>query len=155
MHDPNLIFTTPKGHEVYVQAIFPSGRIRVARAEDGKTIGTYLHEHFENGTFTPTGRFRTVPIKEVPMSSKKTGEKAAKPKKEAAVKEATPKKQKAPKEPQVVFAFRLTEAQRNAIHKAAGPAKASQFVLNAALALASGDGEALQKLALEAQSRLK
>ena len=65
------------------------------------------------------------------------------------------KKEKAPKEPQVVFAFRLTEAQRDAIHKAAGPGKASQFVLNAALALASGDREALQKLALEAQSRLK
>ncbi len=66
-----------------------------------------------------------------------------------------PKKEKAPKEPQVVFAFRLTEAQRDAIHKAAGPGKASQFVLSAALALAKGDGEALQKLAAETHSRLK
>ena len=77
------------------------------------------------------------------------------PKKETAPKEPKPRKQKAPKEPQVVFAFRLTEAQRDAIHKAAGPGKASQFVLNAALALAKGDGEALQKLAVEAHSHLK
>jgi hypothetical protein len=93
-----------------------------------------------------------------PSTSKTPKAKAAKqstPKKETASKEAKSKKQKAPKEPQVVFAFRLTEAQRDTIHKAAGPGKASQFVLNAALALAKGDGEALQNLAAEAQSRLK
>ncbi len=51
-------------------------------------------------------------------------------------KESKPKKEKGPKEPQVVFAFRLTEAQRDQIHKAAGPGKASQFVLAAALVAA-------------------
>ncbi len=51
-----------------------------------------------------------------------------------AVKEPTPKK--APKEPQVVFAFRLSEADRDLIHQAAGPGKATKFVLAAALAAA-------------------
>ena len=50
-----------------------------------------------------------------------------------------PKKEKAPREDQVVFAFRLTEAERTRIHDAAGGGKASQFVLAAALAAASGD----------------
>src|SRR2546428_2275111 len=60
----------------------------------------------------------------------------SKPKKvEAKVsKEPKPKKEKAPKVPLVVFAFRLTEADRDAIHKAAGPGKATKFVLAAALA---------------------
>ncbi len=61
-------------------------------------------------------------------------------------KEPKPKKEKAPKEPQVVFAFRLTEAQRDAIHKAAGPGKATRFVLNAALAAASSDRSAFEEL---------
>jgi uncharacterized protein (DUF1778 family) len=47
-----------------------------------------------------------------------------------------PKKEKTPKEPLVVFAFRLSEADRDAIHKAAGPGKATKFVLAAALAAA-------------------
>ncbi len=36
----------------------------------------------------------------------------------------------------VVFAFRLSPAERDTIHKAAGPRGASQFVLQAALAAA-------------------
>jgi len=48
-------------------------------------------------------------------------------KKVKAPKETKPKKEKAPKEPQVVFAFRLTEAQRDQIHKAAGPGKATDL----------------------------
>jgi hypothetical protein len=154
MLDPDLIFRTAKGHEIYVQAILADGRIRVARAEDDKTIGTYEREHFENGTFTSTGRLRTAPIKEVPVTSKKS-EKVAKSKKEAVAKEAAPKKEKAPKEPQVVFAFRLTEAQRDAIHKAAGPGKATRFVLAAALAAASGDRPALEELLATTKSNLK
>ena len=46
----------------------------------------------------------------------------------------------------VVFAFRLTPAERELIHKAAGPAKASRFVRAIAIAAASGDGEAVLKL---------
>jgi len=46
----------------------------------------------------------------------------------------------------VVFAFRLTPAERELIHKAAGPAKASRFVRAVAIAAASGDEEAVLKL---------
>jgi len=71
------------------------------------------------------------------------------------VKEPRPKKEKKPKEPQVVFAFRLTEAQRDAIHKAAGPGKATRFVRTAALAAASGDRPAIEELLALAKSNLK
>jgi len=70
------------------------------------------------------------------------------------VKEVKPKKEKAPKEPQVVFAFRLTEAQRDAIHKAAGPGKATRFVRTVALATASGDRPALEELLAQAKANL-
>lgn len=63
-----------------------------------------------------------------------------------AAKEPKPKKEKAPKEPLVVFAFRLSEADRDAIHKAAGPGKATKFVLSAALAAADGDQKAFTAL---------
>jgi len=63
-----------------------------------------------------------------------------------AVKEPKPKKEKAPKVPLVVFAFRLSEADRDAIHKAAGPGKATRFVLAAALAAAAGDQKEFTKL---------
>jgi len=46
----------------------------------------------------------------------------------------------------VVFAFRLTPAERELIHKAAGPAKASRFVRAVAIAAANGDEGALLKL---------
>jgi hypothetical protein len=46
------------------------------------------------------------------------------------------KKEKGPKPELVVFAFRLLAADRDLIHKAAGPGKATKFVLNAALAAA-------------------
>jgi len=63
-----------------------------------------------------------------------------------AAKEPKPKKEKAPKVPLVVFAFRLSEADRDAIHKAAGPGKATRFVLAAALAAAAGDQKAFTAL---------
>jgi hypothetical protein len=46
----------------------------------------------------------------------------------------------------VVFAFRLTRAERDAIHAAAGSAKASSFVRRLSTAAARGDGEALQQI---------
>lgn len=46
----------------------------------------------------------------------------------------------------VVFAFRLTPAERELIHRAAGPAKASRFVRALAVAAAGGDEEAVMKL---------
>src|SRR5258705_1595824 len=71
-------------------------------------------------------------------ASASTSGKNAKPTKKAQ-KAPKPKKEKAPREPQVVFAFRLTAEQRDRIHKAAGPGKATRFVRSAALAAASGD----------------
>jgi len=57
------------------------------------------------------------------------------------------KEPKAVKEPKkadlVVFAFRLPAADRDAIHKAAGPGKATKFVRAAALAAATGDHKTL------------
>ena len=52
----------------------------------------------------------------------------------------------APAEDLVVFAFRLTPKERDLIHKAAGPAKASRFVRAIAIAAASGDEEAVLSL---------
>ena len=81
-------------------------------------------------------------------------QKSQKPEGKAA-KEPRPKKEKAPKEPLVVFAFRLREVDRTIIHKAAGPAKATRFVLSAALAAASGDGKAFEELAAQAKANRK
>ena len=68
---------------------------------------------------------------------------------------STPKKEKAPKEPMVVFAFRLTKAQRDLIHKAAGPAKGTKFVRAAAIAAANLDRPAFDQLLAQAKSNLK
>ena len=59
--------------------------------------------------------------------------------KKASTKKKTKAEPKAPKEDLVVFAFRLTQAERDRIHKAAGPAKASKFVRALTAAAANGD----------------
>jgi hypothetical protein len=46
----------------------------------------------------------------------------------------------------VTFAFRLTPAERDEIHAAAGPGKASRFVKGVALAVARTDGKAIQEV---------
>ena len=56
------------------------------------------------------------------------------------------KKARAPKEDLVVFAFRLTPAERDLIHKAAGPAKASRFVRALCLHAARGDVDTVRKM---------
>ena len=77
----------------------------------------------------------------------------SKPKSEkAATKEPKPKKVKTPL---VVFAFRLSEADRRAIHTAAGAGGASKFVHAAALAAANGDTNAFQALTAQAKANLK
>ncbi|MDZ4806469.1 MAG: hypothetical protein SGI90_16570 [Candidatus Eisenbacteria bacterium] len=68
----------------------------------------------------------------VTTASKKAEAKVAKA-------EKAPKARKTPVEDLVVFAFRLTPAERDAIHAAAGPAKASKFVRAIALAAANRD----------------
>jgi hypothetical protein len=64
----------------------------------------------------------------------------------AAAGESAAPTEKAPREDLCVFAFRLTEAERDAIHKAAGPAKASGFVRRLAVAAARGDEAAVTEI---------
>lgn len=64
-----------------------------------------------------------------------------------AVAASTPTVEKpTPVEDLVVFAFRLTPAERELIHKAAGPAGASRFVRAVSIAAASGDEGAVLAL---------
>ena len=75
--------------------------------------------------------------------------------KKKAAKSATLKAQrktKASKDDLVVFAFRLTPAEREAIHKTAGPAKASRFIRQVAVAFASEDAEAFRAVLKEARA---
>ena len=66
-------------------------------------------------------------------------------------KAAKPKKEKAPKEELVVFAIRLTQAERDAIHAAAGPRGATRYVRAVAGAFAAGDEAAFRSLVKEAR----
>jgi hypothetical protein len=59
---------------------------------------------------------------------------------------ARPPKTPEPEEDLVVFAFRLTATERELIHKAAGPAKASRFVRVLAVAAAKRDEAAVRDL---------
>ncbi|MDP3984278.1 MAG: hypothetical protein Q8Q52_04635 [Acidimicrobiia bacterium] len=72
--------------------------------------------------------------------------------KKSKAKTPKPKKEKAPKPPQVVFAFRLSEADRDLIHRAAGPGKATQFVRAAALAAANADAKSFEALVTQTRS---
>lgn len=53
----------------------------------------------------------------------------------------------------VVFAFRLSRAERDAIHAAAGSAKASRFVRGLAIAAARGDVDGIEAILAEAKAR--
>lgn len=72
-------------------------------------------------------------------TTKKATAKTRKPAAAAAAKTPDEPKAKAPREELCVFAFRLTAEERDAIHKAAGPAKASKFVRTLAVAAARND----------------
>ena len=74
-----------------------------------------------------------------------------KSKKTKAAKTPKPKKERAPKEDLVVFAFRLTEAERKKIHATAGPAKASRFIRSVAAAFAAEDESAFKAVVKEAK----
>jgi len=76
-------------------------------------------------------------------------------KKKTELKVVKPKQEKAPKEPLVVFAFRLSEADRDRIHAAAGPGRATRFVLSAALAAANADSKAFETLVAQAKTNLR
>jgi len=77
---------------------------------------------------------------------------AARAAKAAVAAPAAEPKAKAPREELCVFAFRLTPAERDAIHKAAGPAKASKFVRSLAVAAARNDEAAVKAILKAVQS---
>lgn len=77
----------------------------------------------------------------------KTTKKTTRARKPAAEK-PTPKA-KAPREDLCVFAFRLTEEERNAIHVAAGPGKASKFARSLLVAAARKDDVAVRAIMKE------
>ena len=72
-------------------------------------------------------------------STKKRAAKAGKP----AVKKA---EKKPHREDLCVFAFRLTPKEREDIHKAAGPGKASKFVRTLAVAAAKNDAATVKAI---------
>ena len=82
----------------------------------------------------------------------KTTKKTTRARKPAAEKPAAETKTKAPRESLCVFAFRLTEAERDAIHKAAGPARASKFARNLLVAAATKDDAAVKAIMKEIQA---
>lgn len=78
--------------------------------------------------------------------SEKKNEKATKKSKAA-----KPRKERAPKEELVVFAFRLSPTERDAIHKTAGPARASRFIRAVAAAFAAEDDAAFRVILKDAR----
>jgi hypothetical protein len=79
------------------------------------------------------------PAKAVAAAKEKKTAKAGKP----AVKKAEKTSQR---EDLCVFAFRLTPEERDAIHKAAGPGKASKFVRALTVAAARNDAAAVKAI---------
>jgi hypothetical protein len=82
------------------------------------------------------------------MTKPKTTKKAT-----SMTRKAAPPKEKAFKEDLCVFAFRLTEAERDAIHAAAGPAKASKFARTLLVAAARNDEAAMKAIMKAAQTK--
>jgi hypothetical protein len=80
----------------------------------------------------------------------KTTKKTTRARKPAAEKPTS--KAKAPREELCVFAFRLTEEERNDIHKAAGPGKASKFARSLLVAAARKDDAAVRAILKEVQT---
>lgn len=91
-----------------------------------------------------TKKTTATPKAQATPKTKRTGTPAAKAPAPEAVAQAEPKKEKFAD--LCVFAFRLTEEERNAIHKAAGPAKASKFVRSLAVAAARNDEATVQAI---------
>ena len=88
------------------------------------------------------GRRRTRPAREKSTRRAETGRKNPK---------ARSKSKQGDEKQQVVFAFRLSEAERSRIHEAAGAGQATRFVRGAALAVATGDRKALEGLMAQAK----
>ena len=63
-------------------------------------------------------------------------------------------KTREPKPDLVVFAIRVEQAERDAIHKAAGPGKATRFVRTLAVAAATGDVDTVTAMAKAVRDQL-
>ena len=118
----------------------PPGALRKALGVDAPSILPME----EKMTIPTAGTRRGKRSKDQKTSSRKKAPKGTKSKKE-----------KAPREPQVVFAFRLSKTDRDRIHQAAGSGKATQFVRAAALAAANGDATVFEQLVGQAKANLK
>ena len=79
------------------------------------------------------------------QAAKTGGRKTATRKKATETKPAVATKTSDDSQTLVVFAFRLTRAERDLIHQAAGSGKASKFVRSVALAAARGDVKAIEQ----------
>lgn len=103
-------------------------------------------------TDTPTTSEQEAPQAAAPAKKKATPTRKASKAKKAAQKPRTVTHRATaapPEEDLVVFAFRLTLEERKAIHKAAGPGKASKFVRALATYAARGDRPAILKMLQE------
>jgi hypothetical protein len=105
----------------------------------------------EAPTTLPMEEIMTVPTAGTRRGKRTSSEKA--PAKKG--KESRPKKEKASGDSDVVFAFRLSEADRARIHEASGPGGATRFVRAAALAAANADAKAFEELVAQARANLK
>ena len=92
------------------------------------------------------------------MAEKKIESKATKPKKTqpkteppVAARPPKAKREKAPKEELVVFALRMTEPERVALHTAAGPAQASRVMRSLAAAFVAEDGAVFESIVEDAR----
>ena len=86
------------------------------------------------------------------MAKKSTTTKKATTTKAPAKKTTRSKRITKPKQDLVVFAFRLTEAERTAIHKTAGPARASRYVRQVTAAFAKQDEAAFKAVLKDARA---
>lgn len=93
---------------------------------------------------TETGTEIALVAPEKKARGKRATKKTTEPKSNAKPDPAPP--EEVPVEEQVVFAFRLSRADRDAIHAAAGPAKASKFVKTLAIAAATGDIDTIHSI---------
>ena len=105
----------------------------------------------ESTTEEPAAAAEAAPAAEEPKKTRPRSKKTTAA--EATVPETAPapKKESPSPEPLVVFAFRLTQAERDAIHQTAGPRNATQFVRRVAVAFAREDKGAFETVIQEAR----
>lgn len=137
-HEPAGQSPEPEGED----AMKKSGRVHtIAKARTTPDLGRPKTETAPDAEQDQTIEGRSIPpgesaaetFADIPAGTDEATEPAAAPERERAG------------DGLVVFAFRLTKAERDEIHAAAGAAKASKFVRGIALAGARGDMKALQE----------